>query len=98
MCPNAFSSLTLATLSRSPSMLPCLFRMRLSSFPQDIHTFGFKEGFLKSVQAFVEWIGVFWGPVLLGLILINVHLLRSSLHLRKRNRKMDLSLSVQLDG
>lgn len=51
-------------------MLPYFFRMWLSSFSQEIHTSGYKEGFLKCVQAFGEWVGLFWGPVLLGLVLI----------------------------
>lgn len=63
-------SLALSLCCKFPAMLLCLFRMRLSPFPQDIHTSGFKEGILKCAQALVEWIGVFWGPILLGLVVI----------------------------
>lgn len=34
----------------------------------------------------------------IGLNQANFHLLRSSLHLRQSNKKLNLSLSVQLDG
>lgn len=90
-------SLALSLSSRFPAMLPCLFRVRLNPFTQGIHASGFKEGFLKSTGICgMDILGTSFTGIALNQA--NVHLLRSSLCLRKRNEKLNLSLSVQLDG